>query len=432
MFREMTDGVLQWSNTGKDSEAAAMVEMLSPALRGLQPDASITEYEMAMKPIYNQVEISLQYRNGVRAVQLHDPVLQNEEFRYKTAADSNNNNRTSFMRFTTPQRCNTSNKSIWIWQTIINRESERLLNYVNELNATQQDNDIFLVEVRNLQDIISQLIGQLGFRSDDQISQFLLYELSAIYKELDYLLEERISPQENAQPISFTKRHQVIHSGHWWKTKAEALLDKWIAKYYHTAPVAGICHLLTQIHKQELHAIDKKLNMDLSDIRIWKRHLQLILLLIITKNIGTEAQKMQLYDYNKSESLYNNIVENLSNYSLKQLGKLLEESHLLDEANITHKIDRFDLIKDYLEKLHRVIRQAFSKPPSLSATQSPSGDRLPTFMERLEHEFITLKDLAKNTQLSEDALRKQLKRLNIDIIKRGEIVYISYQDYTQQ
>src|SRR5690606_18839313 len=107
----------------------------------------------------------------------------------------------------------------------------------------------------------------------------------------------------------------------------------------------------------------EELNIDLSDLKRWRRHIQFILLLIITKNINTEAQKKQLYDYHKSESRYNSLLDNLSNYSLDQIGKLLEESHLLDEVSNTHKIDRFDLIKDYLEKLHRVIRLAFSKTP---------------------------------------------------------------------
>ena len=439
MYREMLLGILQWQKRpAPRSDALQMIYQLANGRRLFAPDLTTAAYEALMDPVYRQMDEEIRALAGRKPRLIRDPATGYGSPASETVAHKVKDTSSRYeapLRYTEPCSPEGVNRTEKAWQIVIQQEFIRALRIMENWREAITDKDLLLFEYDNVQKSVHELLLEAVRKETDTIQQILVYELAALRKEIGWRRRDSLPDVEpDPFPEPDPEGVKVLKSGWWWPMKMERLLDGWTAKYYNTAPIHEMATLMNDL-SEELDC-RKEAGISHTEAAGLFRHFQMILLLIILKKADTEKLKRDVQSVTHAEQLLRELDSLLMRrgQTRDETGQIIDYAILLDKAGAEHDIQRFPMISERTDTIKQILTHTFSAPPPSGETRkelhSYSSGRLPTAAERLKHHFLTFDEVVELQQSTPGNVQRLLTNLGVEIIKRGDVKYVNYNDYT--
>ena len=319
-----------------------------------------------------------------------------------------------------------------IYRFVIEGEVNRLIGLIDRLpDPPDLDADPELAyDFRNLIDFIDHLItlerekqnagGDIFAAS---IHRILKKELIALQAELQFRFHK-----EDLSRLDDISREKLMKTEAWYEHQIKTILDNWTAKYKRRSTAETFLKLFLMMEDEQEDAP--------SYTKSVQHHVEIILYLIVIEHIHTDAVKAGVYSYNNALKQLR-LTDNILTYGGRdtvESKKVFTWLTLLEQADAAFHISQSPLVKERMERLQNILRHAFSEKISESqlpqATEKSASSM--TAIEQLQQDFLTVPELADYFGVTDDTIRKNLKRYDISTIPFGGSTLVSYKEYREK
>src|SRR5690625_143481 len=256
------------------------------------------------------------------------------------------------------------------------------------------------------------------------IREILKTELRELQAELEFLDPLPAPSSSYSVPIP-----GVARTERWYLHQIRKILDSSVKKYNRLKKAGEL---------MELHAVSKQEpDPDSPLLKRTRYHLEIIVWLIVIEMIHTDAVKKGVYTYSSAlialkeadaRLYYGETAEEVPETIFSWDSKIEKAERLLG-------ISRLPLIQDRMELLDTMMRQAFLEvKPGTEPVLPEFADhgRVMTAIERLKHDYFTIKQLADHFDITDDAVRSNLRKYKIPTYRFGGQTLVPYPEFAKK
>lgn len=259
------------------------------------------------------------------------------------------------------------------------------------------------------------------------IFTLLSLELRSLLSEIELVHPVATAVKEPAGMHNLPNPLPLYRTLTYYREKLHEILKGWKLQKHNPTPVAETALLLDNILSDSGAAPPRALAGIAAQA-------ETALLLMILKRVEKVTKKKELMSADgakKQLGLLDTLIR-FGGESKEETRLLFEYADRLDEAELKFGTDRFDGIRNRHEQIDSAVEGAFRMRPGEEAESDsiPGTGRLPTALERVRNEFLTVEQLAElHEGVDPNSIRRIIRDKGIRAEKRGAMLFVHVEDY---